>query len=194
MKRIFDIGLFAVFFVPITIMIWLLSLLILFVDGFSPFHFQYRVGKNGKLFLCCKLQTMRPPKYDSLIGERERDFQRITKLGKVIRDHGWDELPQIFNVLSGEMSFIGPRPLLVKTLDRIKSKNPEMQDKIALWQILRENVKPGISGWHQIQEGASIIECDFAYFQKSSLHKKTKIVLRTLLIFLFGKSRKQAPI
>ena len=194
MKRIFDIGLFAVLFVPVTIMIWFLSLLILFVDGFSPFHFQYRIGKNGKSFLCYKLQTMRPPKHDSLIGEREKDFQRTTKLGKVIRDHGWDELPQIFNVLFGEMSFVGPRPMLLKTLGRIKDKNPEIQDKIMLWQILRESVRPGISGLHQVQEGASIIECDLEYFQGLSYLRATQIVLRTLLVFFFGKSRKQAPI
>ena len=101
------------------------------------FFLQERPGKNGKIFLLYKLRTM--------IEETERDgvaltdMERITKVGRIIRACSFDELPQIWNVLKGDMSFIGPRPLLEKYLPLY---TPE--------QMHRHDVLPGISGWAQV--------------------------------------------
>lgn len=101
------------------------------------FFLQERPGKNGRIFLLYKLRTM--------IEETERDgvplsdMERMTKTGRIIRACSFDELPQIWNVLRGDMSFIGPRPLLTKYLPLY---TPE--------QMRRHDVLPGISGWAQV--------------------------------------------
>ncbi len=97
MRRLFDFLLSLLLLLPILLLIMLLSVLIIVVDRFSPFHIQKRVGGSGKLFVCYKLQTMKPPQQQSLIGEREKDSDRITKLGMFVRDHGWDERRGVAN-------------------------------------------------------------------------------------------------
>jgi len=189
MKRLFDIVLALVLFVPISLFVVILSITILVCDRFSPFFLQKRIGKDGLLFTCYKLQTMKPAQEQSVIGEREKDADRSTKFGEFIRNHGWDELPQIINVLSGQMSFIGPRPLLQRTFDRIMEKNPDMIEDIGAWQDARKRVRPGITGWHQIQllPSASIIRCDMEYLKNYSISKDVKILFVTGLAFVFGK-------
>ncbi len=191
MKRFLDILFAFVLFVPLWLFIFILLILIVLIDRFAPFHFQQRVGKRGILFTCYKLQTMRPPKVTSEIGEREKDAARLTWFGSVIRDHGWDELPQITNVLLGIMSFIGPRPLLPKTYQRIERENPDIVEKVQEWERLRQQVRPGVSGWHQIhiKHKASIIDYDFEYFKNPSLGKQVQILWITVLVFIFGKER-----
>ncbi len=187
MKRFFDFLFSLILIIPISFLIIILSILILLIDHFLPFHFQKRVGKNGKLFICYKLQTMKPPKNKDLVGETEKDVYRVTKLGEIIRDHGWDELPQIVNVLLGNMSFIGPRPLLLKTIERIRDKNPEIRKKVDIWEDKRKKMKPGISGWHQVhlEKKASILELEN---HRCSLKGKIVIVIVTIIVFIFGKN------
>lgn len=189
MKRIFDFTLAVILLLPIILFGFVLGILILLIDHFSPLYFQKRIGKDGKIFTCFKLQTMKPAKDLGVIGEREKDSSRITALGEFIRNHGWDELPQIFNVLLGNMSFSGPRPLLQKTYDRIREKNQDIPGKIAEWEKERKSVRPGVSGWHQVQIGfpASMFDYDMEYLQRRSLGMEVRIFFITLIVFLFGK-------
>jgi lipopolysaccharide/colanic/teichoic acid biosynthesis glycosyltransferase len=190
-KRLFDFVLALLLLVPVTIFVTILSLLIWLVDGYSPFYPQQRLGRNGRAFWCFKLQTMRPAAQVSEIGEREKDVTRITRLGSIIRDHCWDELPQIINVLIGVMSFAGPRPLLPKTYERIEVKNPRIGDRILEWRISRQLVPPGVSGWHQVQIGrrVSMIDCDLEYLSEPSFSKNLRIALTTFWVFFLGKAR-----
>lgn len=105
--------------------------------GAGAFFLQERPGKNEKIFKVIKFKTMTDERDKD--GNLLPDAQRLTKVGKFVRSTSLDELPQLFNVLKGDMSFIGPRPLLVKYLP-LYSKE----------QSRRHNVRPGITGWAQV--------------------------------------------
>lgn len=111
-------------------------LLYFFNEGTGAFFFQERPGKNGKIFKIIKFKTMNERRGED--GLLLPDVQRITKFGRIVRKTSLDELPQLINVLKGDMALIGPRPLLVKYLP-LYSKE----------QARRHEVRPGISGWAQ---------------------------------------------
>ncbi len=136
------------------------------------FFLQERPGKNGKIFLLYKLRTM--------IEETERDgvalsdMERITKTGRIIRACSFDELPQICNVLRGDMSFIGPRPLLKKYLPLYTEE-----------QMHRHDVLPGISGWAQVNGRNELsweqkFERDVWYVNNVSFALDMKILFMTI--------------
>ena len=105
--------------------------------GAGAFFTQERPGKDGKLYKVIKFKTMTDERGPD--GELLLDKYRLTKVGKIVRSLSIDELPQLINILKGDMSFIGPRPLLVKYLPLY---SPE--------QMRRHEVRPGISGWAQV--------------------------------------------
>jgi undecaprenyl phosphate N,N'-diacetylbacillosamine 1-phosphate transferase len=116
----------------------IVSVRLLFANkGAGVFFFQERPGKNSKIFRIVKFKTMTDEKDKN--GELLPASQRITKIGRFIRSSSIDELPQLFNVLKGDMSLIGPRPLLVQYL---QFYSPE--------QARRHEVRPGITGWAQV--------------------------------------------
>src|SRR5690554_3043580 len=103
----------------------------------KPFFYQRRPGKGGRLFTIIKFKTMNDKK--GADGKLLSDGQRLTAVGSFVRKTSLDELPQLLNVLKGDMSFVGPRPLL-----------PEYLPLYSVTQRRRHNVKPGITGWAQV--------------------------------------------
>lgn len=157
-------------FSPVLIIV---SVLIYFKLGQPIFFRQKRPGHNGKIFEIIKFRTM-TDEYDDK-GNLLPDKDRLHGFGKKIRELSLDELPQLFNVLKGDMSFIGPRPLLVEYL-------PLYNDE----QKKRHNVKPGITGWAQVNGRNAIsweqkFEYDVWYVDKQSFLLDMKILWMTFL-------------
>lgn len=136
-KRFLDIVLSFVALVCLSPFILIVTVLLHFAnEGAGAFFFQERPGKDGKIFKMIKFKTMNDRRDEN--GNLLLDTLRITKVGRFVRSTSLDELPQLFNVLKGDMSLIGPRPLLVKYLP-LYSKE----------QMRRHEVRPGITGWAQ---------------------------------------------
>lgn len=151
-------------------------LLAFFNKGSGVFFRQVRPGKDGKLFSIVKFKTMSDEKDEN--GKLLPDIQRITKFGSFVRKSSIDELPQLWNVLKGDMSLIGPRPLLTEYLPLYSAE-----------QMRRHNVRPGITGWAQVNGRNNISWCkkfelDVWYVDHISFWLDIKIVFKTILKIL----------
>ncbi len=172
-KRFFDFC-FAFFGLILLSPIFLIIVLLLFFsNGKNIFFFQKRPGLKGKLFTIVKFKTMNDKKDKS--GKLMPDEQRLTTIGILIRKTSLDEIPQLINVIKGEMSMVGPRPLL-----------PEYLDLYTDSQKRRHEVKPGITGWAQINGRNAIdwktkFEFDIWYVDHQSFILDLKIIYKTLL-------------
>ncbi|MCK9627002.1 MAG: sugar transferase [Bacteroidales bacterium] len=158
------------FTLPITIII-IISLKIS-NKGAGVFYSQFRPGYKGKIFRVFKFKTMSNERDTN--GRLLPDSERITKIGKIVRSCSIDELPQLLNILKGDMSFIGPRPLLI---DYLPLYNQE--------QARRHNVRPGMSGWAQINGRNAIsweekFEYDLWYVDNFSFWLDLKILFITI--------------
>lgn len=170
-KRLIDVTaavLVLIFFSPLFIGVYLLLML----SQNSAFFTQDRPGKNGKVFKLIKFKTM-SDKRDAQ-GNLLPDAERLTKVGKWVRSTSLDELPQLINVLKGDMSLIGPRPLLINYLPLYSET-----------QKRRHEVKPGITGWAQVNGRNAIswnkkFEYDVWYVDHLSFLLDCKIVWRTI--------------
>lgn len=170
--------LFALMLILLLLPIFMLLIVLLyFFQGGNPFFTQARPGKNEKIFKLYKFRTMKNTK--GADGILLPDNERITKIGKFVRSASLDEIPQLFNVFLGEMSFIGPRPLLVKYLPLYNAE-----------QKKRHLVKPGISGLAQVKGRNQIswenkFKLDVQYVETQNFMLDLSILFLTLKKVLF---------
>ena len=177
-KRIFDLLLAIVLFVPAVLILLCGILMVCIVSpGSSPIFKQIRVGYRGNHFTLYKLRSMTNDRDEN--GELLPDELRLKTWGKIIRKTNMDELFQIWNILKGEMSFIGPRPILPE----------EMKVMTEAEQEERQSMRPGITGWEAVHEGESsnrreMAMFDLYYVRNWSLGLDWKVLLKTLYIVL----------
>jgi len=191
-KRMIDIALSGLGLILLLPLFIILAILIK-IDSRGPvFYISKRYGKKGRIFNFCKFRSMMPNADDMLLTLKDKNdadgpiFKikndpRITKLGKFVRKYSLDELPQLWNVLKGDMSIVGPRPL---PLDQVVNSD--------LKQLKRLGIKPGITGLWQIHGRSDIsfrrlIKWDNWYIKHWSLGLDLKILLRTVPVVLHGK-------
>lgn len=171
-KRFLDIFFSLILLLIILPIIIIICIILFFANNGKIFFVQRRPGKNEKVFSILKFKTMNDKKNEK--GEFLPENERITRIGKFIRQSSIDEFPQLVNVLKGDLSLIGPRPLLVDYL-------PLYND----FQRRRHEVKPGITGWAQIKGRNSIswkqkFEYDCYYVENVSFLFDIKIMILTL--------------
>ena len=172
-KRFFD---FCIAFVAIIVLSPILLFTTIFLHfankGAGVFFTQERPGKNAKIFRVIKFKTMTDERDSN--GNLLPDAQRLTKVGRIVRSLSLDELPQLFNVLKGDMALIGPRPLLVKYLPLYTAE-----------QMRRHEVRPGITGWAQVNGRNTIshtkkFEYDVWYVDHLTFALDCKILFLTI--------------
>lgn len=176
MKRVFDfiISLFAL--IILSPLFLLVALIILIGDGTPVLFRQKRVGKNNELFTIYKFRTMKRGTENVASGKLKNANAKITKFGRILRATSIDELPQLFNILNGTMSLVGPRPLIPEETEIRK-----LREKYNVYSI-----RPGITGWAQVngRDNISLEQkalLDKEYVEKQSLGFDIKILIMTVL-------------
>lgn len=186
-KRIFDITI-SVLLLMIAWPFMLLTAIAVFLEDGSPVLYrQTRVGLNGKNFDLFKFRSMRTDAEKNGAVWAKQNDDRVTRVGAFIRNTRLDELPQIYNVLKGDMSFVGPRPERPEFVDQLNEKVPFYSE--------RHRVKPGLMGWAQLKYpyGASIddasqkLRYDLYYTKNHSLLLDLLIVIQTVEVVMLGK-------
>jgi sugar transferase (PEP-CTERM system associated) len=188
-KRLFDIAVSMALLILAAPLMLLTALAILVESrGRGPvFYSQERVGR-GRIFRVLKFRSMRVDAEKNGVAQWARkDDDRITKVGRFIRKTRIDELPQLFNVLKGDMSFVGPRPERPQFVQELARQIPYFE--------LRHHVKPGITGWAQVcyPYGASVedarekLQYDLYYLKNYSLFLDLMIIVQTLQVVIWGK-------
>ena len=182
MKRVFDFTvslLMLIFLFPFFLIIGL----IIYIDAGRPVIFrQERVGKDNELFLIYKFRTMKRETLNVPTAQLENADEVINKSGRFLRKTSFDELPQLLNILKGEMSFVGPRPLI--------PQEKEIRELRARYNVF--SVKPGITGLAQINGRDNITYEEKALFDKEYVEKQSfmfdmKILFKTVIVVLTGK-------
>ncbi len=173
-KRVFD---FIIAFVALLIIGWLLLLISLWLHfankGAGVIFYQKRPGKDGRIFKMMKFKSMTDERDEN--GKLLPDQKRLTKAGRFVRSTSIDELPQLINILKGDMSLIGPRPLYIRYMPYYTEEENR-----------RHEVRPGITGWAQVHGRKSItwtdkLKLDVEYVDKCSLWMDIKIIWMTVV-------------
>lgn len=172
-KRLFDLALTVPGLAALSPVFLVVSVLVRIYHGAPVLFRQQRPGYHGRPFYICKFRTMSNARDAS--GALLPDEQRLTRLGRFLRSTSLDELPELFNVLRGEMSLVGPRPLLMQYLERYSSE-----------QARRHDVLPGITGWAQVNGRNALtwedkFRLDVWYVDHWSLGLDVHILLMTLV-------------
>lgn len=171
-KRILDFMAALIGFILLSPVFIVVMIGLFFANQGKPFFFQIRPGKDEQLFKIIKFKTMNDKKDDT--GALLPDGDRLTKIGAFVRKTSLDEIPQLLNVIKGDMSLIGPRPLLVHYLPLYN-----------VFQKQRHNIRPGITGWAQINGRNAIswnqkFEYDVWYVENCNFMLDLKILFLTL--------------
>jgi exopolysaccharide biosynthesis polyprenyl glycosylphosphotransferase len=181
----------ALFLLMILAPLFLIVALLIKLESKGPvFFMQNRVGKNGEIFKIFKFRSMTTMDNGDNVVQATKNDMRITKIGKFIRKTSIDELPQLINVVLGDMSLVGPRPHAVAHDREFAQKQPQY--------VLRQNVLPGITGYAQVkgfrgetdtdEKLLGRIKYDVKYVNKISFFLDMKILLKTVWIVLFPKN------
>ena len=163
-----------------------ISLLILIFDGYPIIYVQKNYGINNKIFNLYKFRTMKHNTPELPTEEFSNANDYISKLGKILRKFSIDELPQFFNILKGDMHFIGPRPCMVNNEEIVR----DMRTHKGIHKI-----KPGITGLAQVNgrddnSYEKKVELDYEYMEKANFIMDMKIVLKTVVVIFFPKNIK----
>jgi sugar transferase (PEP-CTERM system associated) len=187
-KRLFDVTVSTALLVVCLPVLLLAAVCIYLESGLPVFYRQERVGRGGRVFTLYKLRSMRQDaERDGAAQWAAANDDRTTRVGRFLRTSRLDELPQILNVLKGEMSFVGPRPERPVFVDQLAQQIP--------FYALRHSVKPGITGWAQVRYayGASVddavekLQHDLYYVKNNSLFLDIMILIATVEVVLWGK-------
>lgn len=187
-KRLFDIGSALVLLILASPVMLLAAILIVLEDGFPILYRQERVGLNGRLFRVIKFRSMRrDAEADGKPRWAKSNDDRVTNIGRIFRKLRIDELPQLFSVLHGDMSMVGPRPERAFFVDQLTEKIP--------FYAIRHSVKPGVTGWAQVRYhyGASVddaaqkLQYDLYYVKNHSLLLDLVVMFETVSVVLGGK-------
>jgi len=181
LKRIIDFTAALIGFVLLSPVFLAVMVFLYFANQGKPFFFQWRPGKNGELFKIIKFKTMNDKKDSE--GNLLPNVQRLTKVGRFVRKTSLDEIPQLLNVIKGDMSLVGPRPLLPEYLPMYSAK-----------QQRRHEVRPGITGWAQVNGRNTIswtqkFDYDVYYVDHCSLLLDIKILFKTVELILCKKKQ-----
>ncbi len=162
---------------------------ILLEDGWkaSIFYGQLRIGLTGKIFFVYKFRSMREDAEHAGVQWASTNDDRITRIGRFIRKYRIDELPQLLNVLKGDMAFVGPRPERPEFVDLLQKNIPYFAE--------RHRVKPGITGWAQLcfpygaseEDSRTKLKYDLYYVKNHNIIFDLLIILQTVEVILFGK-------
>lgn len=172
-KWFFDLILSLTGFIILSPLFVVITIFLFFANRGKPFFTQHRPGKNAHIFKVIKFKTMNDKKDKN--GNLLSDSERLTRIGEIVRKTSLDEIPQLLNVIKGDMSLIGPRPLLVEYLPLYNEE-----------QARRHEVRPGITGWAQVNGRNAIswkqkFEYDIWYVDHISLPLDLKIFMMTIL-------------
>jgi lipopolysaccharide/colanic/teichoic acid biosynthesis glycosyltransferase len=189
MKRGFDVTVASLALALAALPMLLIALIIRLESSGPALLPQPRVGYRGRIFRCFKFRTMRQSAPGDGSVWTAKDDPRITRIGRYLRKLRFDELPQLVNVLKGEMSIVGPRPVLATISDSVRADMP-------LYHI-RNTIRPGITGWAQVRQGyagghdseIAKLRYDLYYIEKRSLTFDCLILLMTAHIVLAGAGR-----
>jgi len=185
-KRFFDFWISLIALICISPILLAVTIWLHFANkGAGAFFTQDRPGKDGKIFKVIKFKSMTDERDEN--GKLLPDKDRITTVGKIVRKTSLDELPQLINVLKGDMALIGPRPLLVEYLPYYTER-----------EKLRHTVRPGISGWAQVNGRNNAgwnkkLEYDAYYVEHLSLWMDCRVILMTVKNVLTGKDVNVVP-
>ena len=180
LKRLFDFWISLIVLIVISPILLIVSIWLHFANkGAGAFFLQERPGKDGKIYKVIKFKTMTDER--GADGELLPDAERLTKVGKFVRSTSIDELPQLINVLKGDMALIGPRPLLVRYLPLYSAE-----------QARRHEVRPGISGWAQCHGRNAIswtekFKLDVWYVDHCTLWTDIQVIFITIKNVLMRK-------
>lgn len=182
-KRVCDIAISLMALVVLLPVILLFALIVMIETPGSPFFLQERLGQSGRAFTIMKLRSMYSDAEKNGAQWAVKNDSRVTKVGKLIRQTRIDELPQLWNVLKGDMSIVGPRPERAVFIEEFQKTLPAFSQRLA--------VKPGLTGWAQINGGyeltpAEKLELDLYYIQHTNIRFDVKIMIKTLRVIVTG--------